>query len=40
LFGGVRTGMGRAVCMIAHGETIVGLRYRAGETPQVPDRCL
>src|SRR5258707_3980827 len=33
LFGGVRTGMGRAVVMIAHGETIVGLRYRAGETP-------
>jgi type III secretion protein U len=33
LLGGVRTGLGRAVLMIAHGDTIVGLRYRPGETP-------
>jgi type III secretion protein U len=29
----VRTGVKQAVIVVAHGDVIVGLRYRAGETP-------
>jgi type III secretion protein U len=33
LVGGVRTGLRQAIVVVAHGDTIVGLRYRPGETP-------
>jgi type III secretion protein U len=33
LVGGARIGLRHAIVVVAHGDTIVGLRYRPGETP-------